>query len=241
MCIASFVLCMLWYALGSGPLKINVLFQWLPTLPIIWNNTKCCFFSFLLLLLPVSRWISTLWYQWSVFENISQDTKHQPHLRSTGVVSVPPERERLWHCLWKVLSLWVPALGPYAHQSVPCPQSWLMISHPLGVSCAHRSRRHVSSYQKLAVAAPPFGWSPHPRRLCSISWNSANTSFTMPSALTGIQRRARVALFSEALPPSPSSQDAQELKVFTFLSCPLVEERTQCAKCRVCDIYEQWL
>lgn len=39
----------------------------------------------------------------------------------------------------------------------------------------------------------------------------------MPSALTGIQRRARVALFSEALPPSPSSQDAQELKVFTWV------------------------
>lgn len=220
MCAALVLGCVLCCALGSGAMKINVLFQWLPTFLIIWNNTECCCFffflpSFFFLLLPVSRWISTLWYQWSVFENISEDTKHQPHLRSTGVVRVPPERERLSHCLWKVLSLWVPALGPYAHQSVPYPQSWLMISHPHGASCAHCSRRHVSSYQKLPVAAPPFGWSPHPRRLCSISWNSANTSFIMPSALTGIQRRARVALFSEALLPSPSSHDAQQLKLFT--------------------------
>lgn len=39
--------------------------------------------------------------------------------------------------------------------------------------------------------------------------------YKMPSALTGIQTRARVALFSEALPPSPNSQDVQELKLFT--------------------------
>ena len=116
------------------------------------------------------------------------------------------------------------------------------LTSSLGVLCPLLSAACVI-LPEASVAAPPFGWSPHPRRLCSISWNSANTSFIMPSA------QGPGCLFSLKLFPHPPvarmprslkcSRGLLQYPSFTFLSCPLVEERTQCAKCRVCDIYEQ--